>query len=62
VRLSGVDLSQALNLTPEQIESAEIDRATFFPPYLEVTWEGKGDFKVKKALEKKSKRKKAKKK
>ena len=61
VRLNGVDLSQALNLTPEQVESSEIDRATQFPPYLEVTWEGPDNFKVNKVIEKKTKRKKVKK-
>jgi uncharacterized protein YjbI with pentapeptide repeats len=61
VRLNGVDLSEVLNLTPDQVESAEIDRNTQFPPYLEVTWEGKDSFKVKKAIEKKTKRKKTKK-
>ena len=61
VRLKGVDLSQALNLTPKQIESAEIDKATQLPPYLEITWEGPDDFKVQKAIQKKTKRKKSKK-
>ena len=60
VRLKGVDLSQSLNLTTEQIESAEIDRATQLPPYLEITWDNE-DFTVQKSVKKKSKRKKAKK-
>jgi len=37
--LKGVDLSQALNLTPDQIESATIDKATQLPAYLEITLE-----------------------
>jgi len=61
VRFNGVDLSQVLNLTPEQVESTEIDKATQFPPYLEVTWEGTDNFNEKKVIEKKTKRKKVKK-
>ena len=60
-RFNGVDLSQVLNLSPEQVESTEIDRATQFPPYLEVTWEGTDNFTVKKVIVKKTKRKKVKK-
>ena len=40
--LKGVNLSQALNLTPDQIESAEIDKATQLPAYLEITLERRG--------------------
>ena len=40
--LKGVNLSQALNLTPNQIESAEIDKATQLPAYLEITLERRG--------------------
>ena len=47
-RLTGVDLSETLNLSPKQIESAEIDRATQLPPYLEINWKGKGEYEVKK--------------
>ena len=61
LRLKGVDLSQALNLTPEQIESVEIEKATQLPAYLEITWEGADNFKVQKTIEKKTKRKKEKK-
>ena len=60
LRLKGVDLSQALNLTPEQIESVEIEKATQLPAYLEITWEGADNFKVQKTIEKKTKRKKEK--
>jgi hypothetical protein len=61
LRLKGVDLSQELNLTPKQIESVEIDKASQLPAYLEITWEGADNFKVQKTIEKKTKRKKAKK-
>jgi uncharacterized protein YjbI with pentapeptide repeats len=47
-RLTGVDLSETLNLSPKQVESAEIDRATQLPPYLEINWKGKGEYEVKK--------------
>ena len=57
-----MDLSETLNLSPKQIESAEIDRATQLPPYLEINWKGKGEYEVKKMIEKKTKRKKTKKK
>jgi uncharacterized protein YjbI with pentapeptide repeats len=40
--LKVVNLSQALNLTPDQIESAEIDKATQLPAYLEITLERRG--------------------
>jgi uncharacterized protein YjbI with pentapeptide repeats len=40
--LTGVDLSQVLNLTPDQIESTEIDKATQLPAYLEITLERRG--------------------
>ena len=40
--LQEVDLSQTLNLTPDQIESAEIDKATQLPAYLEITLERRG--------------------
>jgi uncharacterized protein YjbI with pentapeptide repeats len=36
--LHGTDLSEALNLTPDQIESANIDRDTKVPEYIEVNW------------------------
>jgi hypothetical protein len=61
-RLNGSDLSETFNLSPEQVESAELDRATQLPPYLEINWKGKGDYEVTKKIEKKSKRKKTKKK
>jgi hypothetical protein len=35
--LKGIDVSQALDLTPDQIESAEIDKTTHLPIYLEIT-------------------------
>jgi uncharacterized protein YjbI with pentapeptide repeats len=40
--LKVVNLSQALNLTPDQIESSEIDKATQLPAYLEITLERRG--------------------
>ena len=36
--LHGADLSEALNLTPDQIESAYIDKDTKMPKYIEVIW------------------------
>jgi hypothetical protein len=41
---------------------AELDRATQLPSYLEINWTGKGEYEVKKMIEKKSKRKRTKKK
>ena len=40
--LTGVNLSQAPNLTPDQIESAKIDKATQLPAYLKITLERRG--------------------
>jgi uncharacterized protein YjbI with pentapeptide repeats len=51
--LKGVYLSQALNLTPDQIESAEIDKATQLPAYIEITWKGADNSKAQKTFEKK---------
>jgi hypothetical protein len=53
VRLKRVDLSQALNLTPEQIESVEIDKATQLPAYLEITWKARITSKYKRPLKRK---------
>jgi hypothetical protein len=42
-----VDLSETLNLSPEKVKSAEVDRATQFPHYLEINWKGKGEYEEK---------------
>ena len=36
--LCGVDLSQALNLTCDQLDLAYLDRETRLPEYLRITW------------------------
>ncbi len=36
--LCGVDLSQVLNLTCDQLELAYLDRDTRLPDYLKITW------------------------
>ena len=36
--LCGVDLSQVLNLTCDQLELAYLDRHTRLPDYLQITW------------------------
>ena len=36
--LCGVDLSQVLNLTCDQLELAYLDRATRLPEYIQITW------------------------
>jgi hypothetical protein len=41
-RMLPVNLFETINLNPEQVESAELDRATQLPPYLEINWTGKG--------------------
>jgi hypothetical protein len=53
-RFTSVDLSETLHLSSEQVESAEIDRATQLPPYLEINWKGKGEYEVKNMIEKKN--------
>ncbi|MGV7221200.1 MAG: pentapeptide repeat-containing protein [Nitrospinales bacterium] len=42
--LHGADLSGALNLTPDQIESAFIDRETKVPDYIEINWTSETGF------------------
>ncbi len=37
-KLKKTDLSQALNLGPEEVDQAFIDEKTRVPDYLEVTW------------------------
>jgi len=37
-KLTGVDLSQVLNLSPEEITLAIIDKKTKVPDYLEIVW------------------------
>ena len=46
----GVDLSKTINLIPEQVESAELDRATQLPSYLETNLTSKGEYEVKKLI------------
>jgi uncharacterized protein YjbI with pentapeptide repeats len=36
--LCGVDLSQVLNLTCDQLELANLDRDTRLPDYIQITW------------------------
>ena len=36
--LAGSDLSQALNLTCDQLELANLDRDTRLPDYIQITW------------------------
>ncbi len=36
--LCGVDLSQVLNLTCDQLEQAYLDRETLLPDYIQITW------------------------
>ena len=36
--LCGVDLSQVLNLTCDQLELANLDRETRLPDYIQITW------------------------
>jgi len=36
--LCGVDLSQVLNLTCDQLELAYLDRETRLPDYIQITW------------------------
>jgi uncharacterized protein YjbI with pentapeptide repeats len=36
--MHGTDLSGAINLTPDQIESAYIDKETKVPEYIEINW------------------------
>ena len=36
--LCGVDLSQVLNLTCDQLEPANLDRDTRLPDYIQITW------------------------
>ena len=42
--LNGTDLSGALNLTPDQLESAYIDRDTKVPEYIEINWTSETGF------------------
>ena len=42
--LHGADLSGALNLTPDQVESAYIDRDTKVPEYIEINWTSETGF------------------
>ncbi len=45
--LCGVDLSQTLNLTCDQLELAYLDRNTRLPDYLQITWVSDTIFKCK---------------
>ena len=45
--LCGVDLSQVLNLTCDQLELAYLDRDTRLPDYLQITWVSDTVFKCK---------------
>jgi uncharacterized protein YjbI with pentapeptide repeats len=36
--LNGADLTSASNLTCDQIEFANFDKATRFPAYIQITW------------------------
>ena len=54
-KMLGVNLSETINIIPEQVESPELDRATHLSPYLEINSTGKGKYKVKKMLSKKNK-------
>ena len=42
--LCGVDLSQTLNLTCNQLELAYLDRDTRLPDYLKITWVSDTEF------------------
>ena len=46
-KFQGVDLSQALNLAPEEVDLANIDEKTRIPDYLEIIWISEDDFKCK---------------
>ena len=37
-KLTGVDLSQVINLSPQEVTSAIIDKKTKIPDYLEIVW------------------------
>jgi hypothetical protein len=37
-KLTGVDLSQAVNLSPEEVTLAIIDEKTKIPDYLKIIW------------------------
>ena len=41
-RMLAVNLSKTINLNPEQVEWAELDRASHLSPYLEINWTGEG--------------------
>ena len=40
-RMLALNLFKTINLNPEQVELAELDRATQLPPYFEINWKGK---------------------
>ena len=54
-RMLAATLSETINIIPEQVESAELDRATQLSPYLKINSTGKEKYELKKMISKKNK-------
>ena len=54
-RMLAANLSETINIIPEQVESAELDRATQLSPYLQINSTGKEKYELKKMISKKNK-------